>query len=145
MRMVSEIMIPNVQAIHRDEAIREAERVFITENISGAPIKDDEGLLVGFVSKTDIIRFNSTGEDPTYTRLHEIANPKIVTIGASELINEAAQKMLQKQVHHLVVIEGESMVGVLSAFDFVRLAAEFVSIDDDEDITENLFSHIDAR
>ena len=36
------------------------------------------------------------------------------------------------------------MVGVLSAFDFVRLAAEFVSIDDDEDITENLFSHIDA-
>lgn len=63
MRMVSEIMIPDVQAIHRDEAIREAERVFITENISGAPIKDDEGLLVGFVSKTDIIRFNSTGED----------------------------------------------------------------------------------
>lgn len=144
MRMVSEIMIPNVQAIHRDEAIREAERVFITENISGAPIKDDEGLLVGFVSKTDIIRFNSTGEDPTYTRLHEIANPKIVTIGASELINEAAQKMLQKQVHHLIVIEGKSMVGVLSAFDFVRLAAEFVSIDDDEDITENLFNHIDA-
>ena len=144
MRMVSEIMIPNVQAIHRDEAIREAERVFITENISGAPIKDDEGLLVGFVSKTDIIRFNSTGEDPTYTRLHEIANPKIVTIGASELINQAAQKMLQNQVHHLVVIEGKSMVGVLSAFDFVRLAAEFVSIDDDEDITENLFSHIDA-
>ena len=145
MRMVSEIMIPNVQAIHRDEAIREAERVFITENISGAPIKDDEGLLVGFVSKTDIIRFNSTGEDPTYTRLHEIANPKIVTIGASVLINEAAQKMLQKQVHHLVVIEGKSMVGVLSAFDFVRLAAEFVSIDDDEDITENLFGHTDAR
>ena len=144
MRMVSEIMIPNVQAIHRDEAIREAERVFITENISGVPIKDDEGLLVGFVSKTDIIRFNSTGEDPTYTRLQEIANPKVVTIGASELINEAAQKMLQKQVHHLIVIEGKSMVGVLSAFDFVRLAAEFVSIDDDEDITENLFNHIDA-
>jgi CBS domain-containing protein len=145
MRMVSEIMIPDVQAIHRDEAIREAERVFITENISGAPIKDDEGVLVGFVSKTDIIRFNSTGEDPTYTRLHEIANPKVVTIGASELINEAAQKMLQKQVHHLVVIDEKSMVGVLSAFDFVRLAAEFVSIDDDEDITENLFSHTDAR
>ena len=144
MRMVSEIMIPNVQAIHRDEAIRDAERLFITKNISGAPIMDDLGELVGFVSKTDIIRFNSTGEDPTYTRLYEIANPKLVTIGASEGINEAAQKMLREQVHHLVVMKGETMTGVLSAFDFVRLAAEFVSNDDEEDITENLFSHIDA-
>lgn len=145
MRMVREIMIPDVQAIHRDEAIRDAERVFITKNISGAPIMDDLGSLVGFVSKTDIIRFDSTGEDPTYTRLYEIANPKVVTIGASERIDEAAQKMLQEQVHHLVVMEGESVVGVLSAFDFVRLAAQFVSRDDDEDITENLFCHADAR
>jgi CBS domain-containing protein len=144
MRTVSEIMVPNVQAIHRDQAIRDAERLFITKNISGAPIMDDLGGLVGFVSKTDIIRFDSTGEDPTYTRLYEIANPKVVTIGASQGINEAAQKMLNEQVHHLVVMEGESMAGVLSAFDFVRLAAEFACNDDDEDITENLFSHVDA-
>ena len=42
-------------------------------------------------------------------------------------------------------MDGDSMAGVLSAFDFVRLAAEFVSSDDDEDITESLFSHADAR
>jgi predicted transcriptional regulator len=140
MRMVSEIMTPTVQAIHRDKSIREAESMFITQNISGAPIMDDIGNLVGFVSKTDIIRFDSIGEDPTYTRLHEIANPKVVTIDASMLINDAARKMLQEQVHHLVVIEGDSMAGVLSAFDFVRLAAEFVAKDEDEDITENLFT-----
>ena len=60
------------------------------------------------------------------------------------LINEAAQKMLQEHIHHLVVLEGESMVGVLSAFDFVRLAAEFVAKDEDEDITKNLFNHVDG-
>jgi CBS domain-containing protein len=134
-------MTPTVLAIHRDDSIRDAEREFITRNISGAPIKDDRGKLVGFVSKTDIIRYDSTGEDPTYTRLYEIANPKVVTVGASELINQAAQKMLQEEVHHLVVLDGDSMAGVLSAFDFVRLAAEFVGKDADEDITENLFSH----
>jgi CBS domain-containing protein len=145
MRMVSEIMTPSVQAIHRGKSIREAESIFVTQNISGAPIIDDIGNLVGFVSKTDIIRFDSSGEDPTYTRLHEIANPKVVTIDASALINEAAQKMLQEHVHHLVVMEGESMTGVLSAFDFVRLAAEYVAKDEDEDLTENLFSHIDGN
>jgi len=41
------------------------------------------------------------------------------------------------------VMEGDSMAGVLSAFDFVRLAAEFVAKDEEEDITENLFTNID--
>ena len=145
MRLVSEIMTAAVQAIHRDKSIREAEGIFVTQHISGAPIKDDIGNLVGFVSKTDIIRFDSTGEDPTYARLHEIANPNVVTIGGSVPINEAAQKMLQEHIHHLVVVEGKSMVGVLSAFDFVRIAAEFVAKDEDEDITENLFNHVDEN
>ena len=51
-------------------------------------------------------------------------------------------------------MSGGSLAGVLSAFDFVRLAAEFAGNDeddvedddedDDEDITENLFSHVDG-
>jgi CBS domain-containing protein len=109
-----------------------------------APITDDEGKLVGFVSKTDIIRFDASGEDPTYTRLYEIANPNVVTVSASLPINEAAQKMLQEHVHHLVVMNGGTLAGVLSAFDFVSLAAEFAGNDGDEDITENLFSHVDG-
>ena len=138
MRLVSDIMVGTVEAIHRDKSIREAERIFISQEITGAPIMDDTGNLVGFVSKTDIIRFDSTGEDPTYATLHEIANPNVFTIESSVPINEAAQKMLKEHIHHLVVINGNSMVGVLSAFDFVRLAAEYAA-NDDEDITENLF------
>ena len=134
MRIVKEIMTPTVQAIHRDESIREAERIFVMQNISGAPIKDGADNLVGFVSKTDIIRFDSSGEDSTYTRLHEIASPIVITIDASLPINEAAQKMLQEQIHHLVVMEGETMVGVLSALNFVSIVAEFVAKDDKEDI-----------
>ncbi|MDC1288080.1 CBS domain-containing protein [Gammaproteobacteria bacterium] len=144
MRKVSDIMIPAIQSIHRNKSVREAESYFMNENISGAPITDDEGNLVGFVSKTDIIRFDSIGEDPTYTRLYEIANPNVVTVSASLPINEAAQIMLQEHIHHLVVMNGESLAGTLSAFDFVRLAAEFVGRDEDEDITENLFSHVDG-
>ena len=138
MRTVREIMTTSTQAIHRDESIREAERVFVTQNISGVPIRDFEGNLVGFVSKTDIIRFDSSGEDSAYTKLHEIATPKVVTIDASVPIYEAAQKMLQECVHHLVVMDGESMVGVLSAFDFVRNAAEMLVEDQEEDITASL-------
>jgi len=47
MRTVSEIMTPAVRAIHRNKSIRDAERIFVTQNISGAPIRYGLGDLVG--------------------------------------------------------------------------------------------------
>jgi len=63
-------------------------------------------------------------------------------VDGAETINLAAQKMLREHVHHLVVMQGEFIVGVLSAFDFVRLAAEYVISDDDDDISENMFMQV---
>jgi len=48
---------------------------------------------------------------------------RTVRIASADSIEQAAQKMLDEKVHHLVVIEEEEMVGMLSAFDFVKLVA----------------------
>ena len=123
MQLVRDIMTSTVQTVHRDTVINDVEKAFLTNNISGAPLVDDSGTAVGFISKSDISRFNSTGDDPFYARAYEIANPKVITTEPSASIEEAAQLMLHEHVHHLVVMEGQKIVGVLSAFDFVRLAA----------------------
>ena len=78
---------------------------------------------------TDITHYDSTGGDPNYARVYEVANPKVITIESGAWIEDAAQKMLHEQVHHLVVMEEAAMVGVLSAFDFVRLVARNASED----------------
>jgi CBS domain-containing protein len=129
MRTVRDIMSTTVQTIHRDTILSEVEVIFVTHKISGAPLIDDLGQLVGFVSKSDVIRFDSTGEDPSYAMAHEIANPKVIIIEPSESIEKAAQKMLHEHVNHLVVMEDGAMVGVLSAFDFVKLVANDASDD----------------
>jgi CBS domain-containing protein len=108
--------------MHRDTIVCDVEAKFVKHKISGASLIDDSGCLVGFVSKSDITRFDSTGDDPNYARAYEIANRKVITINPSASIEEAAQKMVDEQVHHLVVVEEESIVGMLSAFDFARLA-----------------------
>jgi CBS domain-containing protein len=123
MRLVRDIMATNVQTLHRATVISEVEKVFLTHNISGAPLMDDTGTAVGFISKSDISRFDSTGDDPFYARAYEIANPKLIATEPSASVEEAAQLMLDEHVHHLVVLDGQKMVGVLSAFDFVRLVA----------------------
>lgn len=97
--------------------------MFITQNISGAPVVDDIGDMIGFVSKSDITRFNFTGEDPAYVRVHEITHPQVFSIEISASIGEAADIMLAEHVHHLVVMDEEDMVGVLSSLDFVKFVA----------------------
>lgn len=129
MQTVSDIMTTTIETMHRDTLVCEVEGIFVSHKISGAPLIDDFGNLVGFVSKTDMIRFDSTGGDATYARVHEIANPKVITIVPTASIEDAAQKMLHEHVHHIVVMEEETMVGVLTAFDFVKLVAKNASQD----------------
>ena len=123
MRTVSDVMTAVVRTMHRDTIVGEVEGIFVNDKISGAPLIDDSDSLVGFVSKSDITRFDATGDDPNYARVYEIANPNVITIGSADSIVVAAQKMLDEQVHHLVVVEEDDMVGMLSAFDFVKLVA----------------------
>jgi len=123
MQLVRDIMTSTVRTLHRDTVISDVEKVFLTNKIGGAPLVDDSGIAVGFISKSDISRFDSTGDDPFYARAHEIANPKVIATAPSASIAQAAQLMLDEHVHHLVVMDGQNIVGVLSAFDFVRVAA----------------------
>ncbi len=123
MRTVRDLMSTDVRSVHRDTLVCEIAGIFSAAKVSGAPVIDDGGSTVGFVSNSDVARFDSTGEDPSYARVHEIASPRIVSVSPNATIKEAADKMLTERVHHLVVIERELTIGILSSLDFVKLAA----------------------
>jgi CBS domain-containing protein len=123
MRLVRDYMTSQVESLHHETVICDVEKAFLKSSISGAPLVDDSGKMVGFISKSDISRFDSTGDDPFYTRAYEIANPRVITVESSAPIEAAAQLMLNEHIHHLVVMDGQTIVGILSAFDFVRLVA----------------------
>jgi predicted transcriptional regulator len=123
-RTIRDIMTPTVVTIHRDKLVCEVEGIFVAYNISGAPLVDDDGNLTGVISKSDVNRFDFTGGDRNYTRAWEIAHPKVIAIEVSASVEEAARRMLDAEVHRLVVTDVETMVGVLSALDFVKLVAE---------------------
>lgn len=120
---VREIMSSSVRTIHRDISVCDLEEIFVTNKISGGPVIDNSGSLVGFVTKSDVTRFDSTGEDPNYTSVFEIASPLVILISSETSIEEAARTMIEKNVHHLVVAEGKELLGILSSFDFVKFVA----------------------
>ena len=122
-------MTTTVRTMHRDTMVCEVEGIFVKHKISGAPLIDDLGDSVGFVSKLDVTRFCSTGDDPNCASVYEIASPKVITVKPTASVEKAAQKMVLERVDHLVVMADKTMVGVLSASDFVKIVAENPSED----------------
>ena len=124
MLTVRDIMTTKVITIHKDKPVCEVEGLFIEHEISGAPIVDDKGDVTGVISKSDVIRFVFTGGDTNYASAWEIASPIVITTEASISIQEAASIMIDKHIHRLLVMDGKTMVGMLSAHDLVKLVAE---------------------
>lgn len=124
MRTIREVMTPNVRTIQRNALISEIAGVFELEKIGGAPLVDEDGNIVGLVSKSDIVHFEFVGGDPFEARAFEIASPHVLTIDVSSPLADAARKMLEEHVHRLMVVDGEAPVGILTSLDFVALALE---------------------
>jgi predicted transcriptional regulator len=124
LRTVRDIMTPTVISIHRDKLVCEVQGIFVAHKIGGAPLVDDDGNVTEIISNLDVNRFDFTGGDPNYARAWEIAHPKVITIEVSASVEKAARRLLDEDVHRLVVTDGGKMVGVLSALDFVKLVAQ---------------------
>ncbi|MBI3775972.1 MAG: CBS domain-containing protein [Gammaproteobacteria bacterium] len=124
MRTVRDIMSPVVCTIPRTTLVCEVEGIFVAKQISGAPIVDNAGKIVGIITKSDIVRFDFTGGDPAEAAAWEIASPSVITVPPSCTLKSAAQLMLDKHIHRLLVTNDGEMVGLVSALDFVRLVAQ---------------------
>ena len=131
MKAVRDVMTTDVSTVHFDTSIGHLEDIFSAKNISGAPIVDDQDKIVGFVTKSDISRFDSEGDDPFFVKVHSIASPTVITVQPDTSIEEAGQKMLDEHVHHLVVTEGDKIVGIVSTFDFVKIAVSLLGEQDE--------------
>jgi CBS domain-containing protein len=120
---------------------------FLTKNsISGAPVVSDEGRLVGVVSLTDVARPAANGgsaktrthddylDGPAYffesrrtapprrdKTVAEIMTPHVFDVPATASVPEIAEAMLRGRIHRVFVVEGDMVVGVISALDLLRV------------------------
>lgn len=123
MFIVKDIMTPFVCEILATKLVCEVEGILVSENISGAPLVNGKGIVVGLITKSDIVHFDFIGGDTYTTPASEISTTNIVTVKPSDSVKWAAQKMMQNDVHRLLVVENERMVGMVSVIDIVRLVA----------------------
>lgn len=124
---VAELMQENVTTIRADDRVRDAVGYLADSNVSGLPVVDRRGALVGVISATDILVAESESALPDGSvgreMVRDLMTPRPLTVAADDDVRAAARQMLYAEVHRLFVEENDVVVGVISQTDIVRAVA----------------------
>jgi CBS-domain-containing membrane protein len=147
MKQVADLMTRDVAVINRKSDVHELEKLLLEKRVHGLPVVDDDGILVGVVSQTDLLawHYNSGVDGGTFYDLsqlrvadeasmadlrltdiqtaavEEVMSPLVHCIRADLPIAVAASTMVDQRIHRLVVVDEMLRVkGVISALDILR-------------------------
>ena len=108
-------------------SVREIRALMKRKNIHAVPIvkyakqlPDVEVTIKGIVTSTDL---NQAIDEST--PIEEIMTKKVHIIHKDSSAKAAAQMMLKRNVHHIVVMDEGHITGMISSLDFVKLVAEY--------------------
>jgi len=129
--MVADLMTLDPVIISADEPIEEAEREMRERHISGLPVVDASGALIGVISQTDVLEDGGAPlalllrRKPSGLRVGELMSSPAITVALATPLVEAARLMRDNRIHRVVAIDDHGRpIGVLSASDFVALYAD---------------------
>lgn len=127
---VAELMKTKVKTVGVDATVGDAIVTLADAHISGLPVIDARGRMVGVVSTTDVLTaLSEAGDGPEResvmeeTRVGEIMTPRPATVTPDADVLEAARDMLYLEVHRLFVEDDGRLVGVVSQTDIVGAVA----------------------
>jgi CBS domain-containing protein len=132
----SDLMNPQVLTVQDDMSVRDLAAFLVDNEISGAPVEDAEGRLVGVVSMTDIAALASGDpapsleepvleeeeeEEDTDPRVSDIMTRAVYSVREDATVSEVATTMLKGHLHRLVVTREDQAVGIISTSDLLGL------------------------
>ena len=125
-RLVGDLMALEPVVVRADASLGEAAKLLEGHHISGLPVVDGAGTLVGVISQTDLLRARATeylwANWPGLRVKHLMTAPAL-TVHRDQPLAIAARKMERNHVHRLVVVadNDETLpIGVISTSDLVR-------------------------
>jgi CBS domain-containing protein len=106
-------------AAESELSIREAARLMTREGVSCLPVLRQGGL-VGIVTDRDLRSRALAADIPPESPVEEIMSPDPVTLPITSSGFEALLAMTRLGIHHLPLVEGDRLVGVVTATDLIR-------------------------
>jgi CBS domain-containing protein len=144
-RLVKDIMVKKVITIQKDASVEELSELLIKNKISGVPVTDSDGKLVGIATEGDLIIKDSDLHFPRYfklldsiiyleslnkfrknlkkflgTKVEDVMTAEIKTVKEETPVSEAANIMIKYNINRVPVLDSkDELVGIVTRADIV--------------------------
>ncbi len=110
------IMTKDVVTVSPAITVKNLAKILIENQISGAPVVDKNGKILGVVSEADIVAKKGK-------QVRAIMSKKVLTVSEETAVEEIASLMTTHKVKRLPVMRGDKLVGIVSRADIVGAIA----------------------
>lgn len=142
---VSELMTREVITVHPDTPVVEIARKMLQNDISGLPVVDHDGRLVGIVTEADLVVRNANVHFPTFLQIldariyltstrhfeeelrralgtvaSDVMTREVQTVKPDDDISVAATLMVDKRLNPIPVLGDGRLQGIISRSDIIR-------------------------
>jgi len=148
-----DIMSRDLITIPLDFSLGGVANIFCENGISGAPVVDEAGNLAGVISKSDLIKHDAEAatrvvsgpatyfrtlddetlqeldpdrfheEDLESARVIDVYTDNVITATTTTPLPSLAKMMVLHGIHRIIILDGESPVGVVTSMDLLRRLA----------------------
>jgi CBS domain-containing protein len=166
------VMQNNVLTVNSHASIADAARTMLRNKVSGLPVIDWEGRLVGIVTEGDLLRRSEIGTERRRSRwlelllgpghaaaeytaengrkVSEVMSDRVVAVVPEAPLAEVVGLMEQHHIKRVPVLSGEKLIGIVSRADLLRALADAAAegqatIADDVQIREQIERAIDRE
>ncbi len=120
---ISEIMSRVSITSPGDATVESLVSIMTERHIGCVPIVDNQQRPIGIVTKLDLIECR----DATRKTARDVMMPHAMTLQLSDTLAHASSLMSREGFHHLLVLDGERLAGVVSTFDVTRWVASITT------------------
>lgn len=114
---VDQVMSRPAETVAPDTPVRETADHLIRNDVGAVVVVDDAGRLEGILTATDFVRMFGDGTASPDASVAEFMRTEVVTTTRGALASEVAATMVDRLIHHVPVVEGEEVVGMVTTLD----------------------------
>lgn len=141
----ADVMTPGVISVGPDCSVLEAVRLMLQNRISGLPVVDTKGDLLGIVSEGDLLRRTETGTQRRRPRwleflvgpgklaseyvhasgrkVHEVMTASVTTAAEDTPLEQIVELMERHRIKRVPVMRGREVVGIVTRANLLRALA----------------------
>jgi CBS domain-containing protein len=111
-----EITTKNFITVNPSMSVQKVAQLMTKKNVSGVLVSDN-GKIVGSINQLDVI--GKKGHE-----VNEVMTKSVVSVSDQTQIEEVASLMMANKTERVLVMDGESLLGIVSQGDIVKAIAE---------------------